>query len=72
MRRGIVLGKESAIGARGWSRRVALIKSLIYARKKRHAYGTGLPSSAEKSQLILSFFLSFLRESLDLHLLLGS
>jgi len=35
MRRSIVLGKESALGARGWSRRVALIKSLIYARKKR-------------------------------------
>jgi hypothetical protein len=35
MRRGIVLGKESALGAREWSRRVALIKSLIYARKKR-------------------------------------
>jgi len=35
MRGGIVLGKESALGARGWSRRVALIKSLIYARKKR-------------------------------------
>jgi len=32
MRRGIVLGKESALGAWGWSRRVALIKSLIYAR----------------------------------------
>jgi len=37
MRCGIVLGKESALGAWGWSRRVALIKSLIYARKKRHA-----------------------------------
>jgi len=35
MRRGIVLGKESALGAWGWSRRVTLIKSLIYARKKR-------------------------------------
>jgi hypothetical protein len=52
MRRGIVLGKESALGAWGWSRRVALIKSLIYARKKRHAKGAGLPSSVEKSQLI--------------------
>jgi len=38
MRRGIVLGKESsALGAWGWSRRVALIKSLIYAREKRRA-----------------------------------
>jgi len=46
------LGKESALGAWGWSRRVALIKSLIYARKKRRALGAGLPSSAEKSQLI--------------------
>jgi len=35
MRHGIVMGKESALGA--W--RVALIKSLIYARKKRHALG---------------------------------
>jgi len=35
MRHDIVLGKESALGARGWSRRVTLIKSLIYARKKR-------------------------------------
>jgi hypothetical protein len=32
MRHGIVLGKERALGAR----RVALIKSLIYARKKEH------------------------------------
>jgi len=37
MRHGIVLGKESALGAWGWSRRVALITSLIYARKKRVA-----------------------------------
>jgi len=37
MRCGIVLGKERALGAWRWSRRVALIKSLIYARKKRHA-----------------------------------
>jgi len=37
LRRGIVLGKESALGAWGWSRRVTLIKSLIYARKKRRA-----------------------------------
>jgi len=37
MRNGIVLGKESALGAWGWRRRVTLIKSLIYARKKRHA-----------------------------------
>jgi len=43
----IVLGKESALGAWGWSRRVALIKSLIYARKKRRAQGAGLPSSAK-------------------------
>jgi len=48
MRRGIVMGKESALGAG----RVALIKSLIYARKKRRAWCAGLPSSAEKSQLI--------------------
>jgi len=33
MRRGIVLRKESALGAG----RVVLIKSLIYARKKEHA-----------------------------------
>jgi len=42
-RRGIVVGKESALGA--W--RVALIKSLIYTRKKRHAGGAGLSNSAE-------------------------
>jgi len=54
MRRGIVLGKESALGARGWSRRVALIKSLIYARKKRRPCCAGLPSSAEKSLLIIA------------------
>jgi len=42
-RRGIVVGKESALGAR----RVALIKSLIYARKKRRADCAGLPISAE-------------------------
>jgi len=53
MRCGIVYGKESALGAWGWSRRVALIKSLIYARKKRSALGAGLPSSAEKSLLII-------------------
>jgi len=52
MRCSIVLGKESALGAWGWSRRFTLIKSLIYARKERHAWGAGLPSSAEKSQLI--------------------
>jgi len=34
MRRGIALGKESALEAWGWSRRVALIESLIYAGKK--------------------------------------
>jgi hypothetical protein len=34
MRHSIVLGKESAFGARGGVERVALIKSLIYARKK--------------------------------------
>jgi len=33
MRRGIVLGKERALGAG----RVVLIKSLIYARKKERA-----------------------------------
>jgi len=43
MRRSIVLGKESALGAG----RVALIKSLIYARKKECAKGAGLPNSAE-------------------------
>jgi hypothetical protein len=37
MRRGIVLGEESALGAWGCSRRVALIKSLIYARRKKRA-----------------------------------
>jgi len=37
MRHGIDLGKDSALGAWGWSRRVALIKSLIYTRKKRCA-----------------------------------
>ncbi len=31
------LGKESALGARGGVERVALIKSLIYARKKELA-----------------------------------
>jgi len=31
------LGKESALGARGGVERVALIKSLIYARWKRCA-----------------------------------
>ena len=41
------LGKESALGAGGGVERVALIKSLIYARYKECAYGTGLPSSAE-------------------------
>jgi len=35
MTHSIVLGKESALGALGRSRRVALIKSLIYARKIR-------------------------------------
>jgi len=40
MRCGIVLGNERA-------GRVALIKSLIYARKKERALGTGLPNSAE-------------------------
>ena len=30
------LGKESALGAGGGVERVALIKSLIYARKKEH------------------------------------
>jgi len=34
MRRSIVLGKESALGAGGGVERVALIKSLIYARRK--------------------------------------
>jgi len=43
------LGKENASGAGGGVERVVLIKSLIYARKKER---TGLPSSAEKSQLI--------------------
>jgi len=38
MRRDIVLGNESALGAWGWSRRVALAKSLIYARKKRRLW----------------------------------
>ncbi len=33
---------ESALGAG----RVALIKSLIYARKKERAYGAGLPNLA--------------------------
>ncbi len=37
------LGKESALGAGGGVERVALIKSLIYAKKMR----LGLPSSAE-------------------------
>jgi len=31
------LGKESALGAKGGVKRVALIKSLIYARRKEHA-----------------------------------
>ncbi len=31
------LGKESALGAKGGVERVALIKSLIYTRKKRCA-----------------------------------
>ncbi len=44
MRRGIVLGKESALGAGGGVERVALIKSLIYTRRKELA---GLPNSAE-------------------------
>jgi len=39
MRRGIVLGKESALGSWGWSRKVALIKSLIYARKEKTRLG---------------------------------
>jgi len=43
MRCGNVLGKERALGAG----RVVLIKSLIYARKKEHAWGAGLPNSAE-------------------------
>ncbi len=43
MRRGIVLGNERARGAG----RMALIKSIIYARKKECAYGAGLPNSAE-------------------------
>jgi len=37
MRHCIVLGKESALGAGGGVERVALFKSLIYARKKRRA-----------------------------------
>jgi len=37
MRLSIVLGKESALGAGGGVERVALIKSLIYARKKDRA-----------------------------------
>ncbi len=47
------LGKENALGAGGGVERVALIKSLIYTRKKDYAQGAALPSSAEKSQLIL-------------------
>jgi hypothetical protein len=31
------LGKENALGAEGGGERVALIKSLIYMRKKIHA-----------------------------------
>ncbi len=42
------LGKENDLGAGGEEERVVLIKSLIYARKKECAWGTGLPSSAEK------------------------
>ena len=49
------LGKENAVGVGGGVERVALIKSLIYKRKKEHAYGAGLPSSAEKSQLIMIY-----------------
>jgi len=41
--RHVVLGKERALGAG----RVALIKSLISARKKECTYGAGLPNSAE-------------------------
>jgi hypothetical protein len=37
MRQGIVFGKESALGTGGGVERVALIKSLIYARKKERA-----------------------------------
>ncbi len=47
------LGKKNALGVGGGVDKVALIKSLIYARKKRHAEGAGLPSSAEKSELII-------------------
>jgi len=37
MRHGIVLGKESALGAGGGVERVVLIKSLIYAGEKECA-----------------------------------
>jgi len=40
-------GKESALGAGGGVERDALIKSLIYTRRKEWAYSAGLPSSAE-------------------------
>ncbi len=60
MRRGIVLGKESALGAREWSRRVALIKSLIYARKKRMLLECRVAKFGWKCQLIfLPFFRGF-------------
>ncbi len=51
MRSGIVLGMERALGAG----RVALIKSLIYARKKECTYGAGLPNSAE----IVSWYMQY-------------
>jgi len=43
MRHGIFFGKERALGAG----RVALIKSLIFTRKKECPWGTMLPNSAE-------------------------
>ncbi len=41
------LWKESSFGLGGGVEKVALIKSLIYARYKKRSKGAGLPSSAE-------------------------
>jgi len=47
MRRCIVLEKESALGAGGGVERVALIKSLIYVKRKNALRAQGCQSSAE-------------------------
>ncbi len=47
------LGKENALGAGGGVEKSSANYKFNLARQRKHAQGAGLPSSAEKSQLII-------------------